>query len=405
MLERPREAKKTRGKLTLSVHAGEKRPFGHHALALPLLQTAAYTFEDTADLRQFMDARMWGLADGRVEYGRYGNPTVDHVERKLAELDAGEEAVLFSSGMAAITTSLLAILQSGDHLVVTQDAYRRTRQFCQAFLARLGIDCTVVPPGDIEAIEEALRPETKLIFSESPTNPYLRVMDLRALTELAHRHSVKACIDSTFASPVNQRPLDYGVDLVLHSATKYLGGHNDLLAGVVVGTRRLVPMIRQAMWVMGGVADPHVGFLLNRGLKTLGLRLRQQNATALAVAQFLERHPRVSRVWYPGLESHPDHAVAADQMDGFGGVVSFEIDGDLQATSRLVDALELPIIAPSLGGVETLIEQPALMSYYELTSEERLDVGIKDNLVRLSVGIEDEADIVADLERALSHLP
>lgn len=393
-----------RGKRTLAVHAGEVRPFSRHALALPLLQTAAYTFEDTADLRQFMDARMWGLADGRTEYGRYGNPTVDQVERKLAELDGGGEAVLFSSGMAAMTTTLLALLRSGDHLLITEDAYRRTRQFCQTFLARLDIACTVVPPADFQALERALRPETRLILSESPTNPYLRVIDLHTLAQTARRHGVKTLIDATFASPINQRPLTFGIDIVLHSATKYLGGHNDLLAGVVTGSLDLMPLIRQALWVMGAVVDPHSGFLLNRGLKTLALRVQQQNATAQAVAEFLEGHPRVRRVWYPGLESHPDHRVAAAQMDGFGGVVSFEIDGDLQATSRFVDAVELPIIAPSLGGVETLIEQPALMSYYELSSEERLQVGIRDNLVRLSLGIEDQVDIVDDLEHALSVL-
>lgn len=388
--------------LTLAVRGGEMRPFSQHALALPLIQTAAYTFEDTADLRQFMDARMWGLADGRTEYGRYGNPTVAQVERKLAELDAGDEAVLFSSGMAAMTTSLLALLRSGDHLVVTQDSYRRTRQFCESFLARLNIACTVVPPSDLGALEDALRPETKLILSELPTNPYLRVLDLHALSRLAKRHQVKTFIDATFASPINVRPLSFGVDLVLHSATKYLGGHNDLLAGVVTGSRDLVPMIRQALWVMGAVVDPHAGLLLNRGLKTLALRLRQQNQTGLAVARFLEGHPRVRQVWYPGLDSHPDHAVAAEQMDGFGGVVSFEIDGDLQATSKFVDAVELAIIAPSLGGVETLIEQPALMSYYELSTEERQDVGIADSLVRLSLGIEDARDIIHDLQHALS---
>jgi cystathionine gamma-synthase len=393
-----------RGSHTLAVHAGEKRPFSRHALGLPLMQTAAYTFDNTADLRQFMDDRMWGLADGRAEYGRYGNPTVNQVERKLAELDGGDEAVLFSSGMAAVTTSLLALLRSGDHLVVTQDAYRRTRQFCQTFLARLGIACTVVPPADLAAIDRAVRPETKLILSESPTNPYLRVIDLEALAAVARRRGVKTLIDATFASPINQRPLAFGVDLVLHSATKYLGGHNDLLAGAVTGSRELVPLIRQALWVMGAVVDPHAGFLLNRGLKTLSLRLHHQNATAQAVAQFLEAHPRIRRVWYPGLESHPDHAVAAAQMDGFGGVVSFEVDGDLQTTSRFVDAVAIPIIAPSLGGVETLIEQPALMSYYEFSTEERLEVGIKDNLVRLSLGIEDQADIIDDLDRSLAEM-
>ena len=386
------------------VHAGERRPYPHHALALPILQTAAYTFDSTADLCAFMEARMWGMEEGRTEYGRYGNPTVAAVEAKLASLEGGEAAVLFASGMAAITTTLLSLLSSGQHLVITGDAYRRTRQFCTTFLPRLGVDCTVVPAGDLAALEATLHPETRLIVSESPTNPYLRVLDLERLAETARRHGVRTLIDSTFATPVNQRPLEFGIDLVLHSATKYLGGHNDLLAGVVVGRADLIALIRQNLWVLGGVTDPHNAYLLHRGVKTLALRVRQQNESALRIARFLEEHPRVRRVWYPGLPSHPDHAVAAAQMKGFGGVVSFEVDGDLEATSRFIDAVTLPLIAPSLGGVETLIEQPALMSYYELSSQERQGLGIRDNLVRLSVGIEDPEDLIADLAQALEKV-
>ncbi len=238
----------------MAVHGGEVRPFSQHALALQLMQIAAYTFKDTADLRQFMDARMWGLADGRTEYRRYGNPTVAQVESKLAELDAGDEAALFSSGMAAMTTSVLALLRSEDHLIVTQDSYRSTRHFCESFLARLNIASSVVPPSDLRALENALRPETKLILSELPTKPYLRLLDLHAFSRLAKRHQVKTLIDATFASPVNVRPLSFGVDLVLHSGTKYLGGRNNLLVGVVTVSRDLVPMIRQSLWVMGAVA-------------------------------------------------------------------------------------------------------------------------------------------------------
>ncbi len=383
------------------VHAAEKRPFPHHALALPIFDTATYTFENTADLREFMERRMWGLVEGRSEYGRYGNPTVFAVEARIAALAAGQAAVLMSSGMAAVTSTLLSLLYAGDHLVITDDSYRRTRQFCLTFLKRWGITSTMVPAGDLEKLEGAIQPNTKIIVSESPTNPYLRVIDMEQFVEIAERHKVKTLIDSTFSTPINQRPLEYGVDLVVDSATKYLGGHNDLLAGVVVGSESLMAMIRQNQWVLGAVCDPHTAYLIQRGLKTLALRVRQQNRSALKLAEFLEDHDRVSRVWYPGLRSHPDHNVARQQMRGYGGVVSFELNGDLDTTSRFIDAVRIPLIASSLGGVETLIEQPALMSYFELSTEERLEVGIKDNLVRLSVGIESTEDLIADLSQAL----
>jgi cystathionine gamma-synthase len=392
------------GASTAAVHAGSRRPHAYHSLTVPVVQTATYTFENTADLCAFQEARMWGGADGRVEYGRYGNPTVADCEARLAALDHGEAAVLFASGMAAVTSVLLAMLPAGAHLVIGDDCYRRTRQFCLTFLKRLGITTTVVPMGNFAALEAAIQPNTRLIVSESPTNPYLRVVDLVRLVEIGRRHGVKTLIDSTFATPINQRPFDFGVDLVVHSATKYLSGHNDLLAGVVVGKAGLIESLRQSLGMLGAVVDPHNAALLARGVKTLGLRVERQNATAQAVAEFLEAHPRVRRVWYPGLPSHPDHPVARQQMLGFGGVVSFEIDGGLEATSRFIDALTLPIIAPSLGGVETLVEQPALMSYYELSTEERLAVGIKDNLVRLSLGIEDCADLLADLAQALERV-
>jgi cystathionine gamma-synthase len=340
----------------------------------------------------------------REEYGRYGNPTQRAVERKLAALDGGEAALLFSTGMCAITTTLLAMLGRGSHLVLTEDGYRRTRQFCRTLLHRLGIECTFVETGNYEALEAAIRPTTRLIFSESPTNPHLRVMDLERLVAIGREHSVKIAIDSTFATPYNQRPLDFGIDLVIHSATKYLGGHNDLMAGVVVGSHGLVSAIRDMQAMLGGITDPHTAYLLLRGMKTLGIRLRKQNENGIAVARFLEGHPRVWRVYYPGLSSHPDYKVACEQMQGFGGVVSFEIDGDMKTTSTFIDRLHIPYIAPSLGGVETLIEQPALMSYFEMTSEDRAAIGIADQLVRLSLGVEDADDLIADLEQALTSI-
>lgn len=388
---------------TLSVHGGTPRRKPHHALITPIYQTATFTFADTPELLEFTHNHTDLAGEAREEYGRYGNPTVSAVERKLATLDNGDDAVLFSSGMAAVTSVLLATLPTGAHVVMTDDCYRRTRQFCQTYLVRLGIETTVVPMGDYAALEAAIRPgRTRFIVSESPTNPYLRIADLQTIAALGKQYRVRTLIDATFATPINTRPLEWGIDLVVHSATKYLAGHNDLLAGVVVGQGSLIEAIREARGILGGVVDPQNAFLLERGLKTLALRVRQQNATAEAVATYLTSHSRIDRVWYPGLPSHPDHAVAAAQMSGFGGVVSFEVRGDIQDTSRFIDALRIPYISPSLGGVESLIMQPAIMSYHDLSPEERLALGIKDNLVRFAVGIEDTEDILNDLEQALA---
>jgi cystathionine gamma-synthase len=388
---------------TRAVHAGEARDKPYHALTTPIVQTSTFTFADTTDLIDFMEARMWGDEAERTEYGRYGNPTLAAVERKLADLDSGEAALLFSSGMAAVTTSLLSLLSSGAHVVMTDDCYRRTRQFITAFLNRYGVEATQVPVGDYEALEAAIRPETRVILSESPTNPYLRVVDVPRLVEIARRHGLKTIIDSTFATPINQRPLEFGVDLVIHSATKYLGGHNDLLAGVVVGSEYMVAGLRETQGMIGAVCDPNTAYLLLRGLKTLDLRVTRQNETGLKVARFLERHPAVRRVYYPGLPSHPDHAIAREQMEGHGGVISFELDADLEKTGHFIDALKIPYIGPSLGGVESLVGQVALVSYYELSSQERAEMGLSDTLVRLAVGIESVDDIIEDLAQALDQ--
>jgi cystathionine gamma-synthase len=385
-----------RGIGTLAVHGGERRPKLGNALATPIVQTATYTFADTAELRDHFERRI-----EREEYGRYGNPTQSIAEQKLAELEGAEDCLLFASGMAAITTTLFAVLSHGSHVVVTDDSYRRTRQFLTQVLHRYGIEVSVAPAGDYEAIEGAIRPTTRVLVSESPTNPYNYIVDLERFADIGRRHRVKTIIDATFATPFNQRPLEFGVDLVLHSATKYLGGHNDLLAGAVLGSAELIDGIRGLQAITGAIADPFTAYLLIRGLKTFALRIARQNASAQALAEFLQSHPRISAVYYAGLSTHPQHNVARRQMRGFGGVVSFEVAGDLDAASRVVDACLIPQIAPSLGGVESLIEQPALMSFYELTTEERLLVGIKDNLIRYSVGIEDSADLIGDLTAAL----
>lgn len=396
-----------RGDSSRSVHAGTSRKKALNSLTIPIIQSATYTFEDTADLVNFLEAKTWGNGEkNRDEYGRYGNPSISAVEKRLAALEGGEDAVLYSSGMAAITTLLLTVLKSGQHVVMTDDTYRRTRQFCEQTLGKFGIETTVVPVGDYDALEAAIiKGKTRFIISETPTNPYLRVADLERIKNLAKANRCLTMIDTTFATPINLRPLEWGIDFVIHSATKYLGGHNDVLGGVVIGNEARMKALRDARGVYGNVVDPQAAFLIERGIKTLGLRVRQQNETALNVARYLEAHPKIENVFYPGLPSHPDYDVAKAQMTGFGGVISFEVSGDLQTTGDFIDRLQIPYIAPSLGGVESLVEQPALMSYYDKTTEERLEFGIKDNLVRYAVGIEDALDILEDLEQALAGIP
>ncbi|HCF94799.1 MAG TPA: cystathionine gamma-synthase [Verrucomicrobia bacterium] len=384
---------------TQAIHCGEARPEALHSMTTPLVLSSTFTFENTQALIDFMEHRV----ERTEEYGRYGNPTQRSTERKLAGLEGTETALLFSSGMAAVTTTLLALLQQGDHAVFTNDCYRKTRQFASTVLAKMGVAFTMAAPA-LDAIEAAIQPNTRLVFSESPTNPFMNVLDLQGLGAMGRRHHVCTIIDSTFATPCNQRPAEFGIDLIIHSATKYLGGHNDMLAGAVLGPAELIQAVKDYQGMLGCIPDPHSCYLLQRGIKTLPLRVRQINQSGLQLARYLEGHPRVRRVWYPGLPSHPNYALAHRQMSGFGGVVSFEIEGTLKDGGRLIDAMRIPQIAPSLGGTESLIEQPALISYYHAAPEERRKVGISDQLIRLSVGLEDPEDLIADFEQAFRSL-
>ena len=393
-----------RGFSTRSVHAGEARPNPYHAVTTPIVQTSTYTFDDTDDVRAFKEMQRAGGRPKRGEYGRYGNPTSWAVEEKVAALEGAEDALLFASGMNAQTTVLLSFLSPGDHLVVTRDLYRKTRQFANTFLRRLGVETTYVPVADDEALARNLRPNTRLVFTEIPTNPYLRVVDLARTAEIVHQAGARLLVDSTFATPYNLRPLEHGADLVVHSATKYLGGHNDLLAGIVLGPAELIEPLREAHSMLGGVVDPGCAYLLLRGLKTLALRMERHNENGLRVARFLAEHPAVESVYYPGLPSHPDYERAVRQMRGFGGVVSFEVKGGMEGVKAFIDALRVPLIGPSLGGVESLVEQPALMSHYELDAAERLAIGVSDGLVRYALGIEDADDLIADLAQALGRV-
>jgi cystathionine gamma-synthase len=390
------ERRSKAGDSTRAVHSGERDRRESDAVTTPIFQTSTYWFPNSEQLRAYQEGRL-----PRDEYGRYGNPTWRAVENKLSELEGGESAVLFASGMCAATTTFFALLPRGGHLIVTSDCYRRTRQFIRQFLTKLNVETTVIEPADPKGLREAIRKNTRLFFTESPTNPYLRVLDLPEAARVAHGHGVRVIIDSTFATPVNHRPLLDGADLVIHSATKYLGGHNDLLAGVAVGSDEVIAEVREAVGILGGILDPHAAYLLLRGLKTLALRMARHNENGLRLARWLQGHPRVRRVYYPGLESHPDHTVAKQLMRGFGGVVTFELDADFDTTVRVVDRCRIPYLAPSLGGAESLIEMPALMSYWDLTAKERHELGISDSLVRLACGIEDSDDLIADLEQAL----
>jgi cystathionine gamma-synthase len=392
-------ARPSKGLSTRAVHGGESREKPFHSVTTPIVQTATYVFKNSQERIDYESN-----PEGREEYGRYGNPTKTVAERKIANLEGGEDAALFSTGMSAFTSTLLAMLSSGTHVIIMDECYRRSRQFCSQVLPRYGIDVSFLKTGDYEQLEQTITKKTRLIISESPTNPYLNVIDLERVANIANAHRVKVLIDGTFATPYNQRPLDFGIDLVLHSATKYLGGHNDLLAGAVVGNKGLIGAIREYRDITGGIVDPHGAYLLIRGLKTFALRMAQHNQNGMEIAQYLEGHPRISKVYYPGLPGHRNYDIAKQQMSGFGGVVSFEVDGDMETTIRFIDQVKIPYIAPSLGGVESLIEQPAIMSFYEMSKEERLAIGIKDELVRYSAGIENAEDLIADLDQALAKI-
>lgn len=386
---------------TFAVHGGEKRAHAHHAVALPIVQSSTFSFENTADLQRFMAGS--DTDPDRTEYARNTNPTVRAVEHRVAALDAAEDALLFSSGMAAITTAILTFVKAGDHVIMFRDAYRKTRSFVAKTLARFGIEHTLVEPGDLAALKEAFRPRTRLVITELPTNPYLRCIDLGALAKMCKDARAKSLVDATFATPINLRPLDHGIDLVVHSATKYLAGHNDVLGGTVAGSTSLISLVRELRSEMGPVADPHAAALIGRGLKTLSIRVARQNETALSVARTLERHPNVERVYYPMLESHPDHAVARSLLSGGGGVVSFVVRGGREAAARTVDRFRLATIAPSLGGTETLVEPHALLSYADMDEEALSHAGISPGLIRIAVGIEETADVVSDVEAALNQ--
>jgi len=395
----PAAPARPQGMSTQSVHAGELRQKAEGAISTPMFCASTFTFESTNALLRFVEGE-----DEREEYGRYGNPNERSVERKLAALEGAESAIVYSSGMAAIVGLLMSKLSAGDEIIFFDQCYHRSREFCAKHLARFGVITHQVKTGDFNAMEAAVNERTKMLVSESPTNPHLTCIDLEQFVAVGKSHGVETLIDATLATPFNLRPIDFGVDYVLHSATKYLGGHNDLLAGVICGSTEQLESVRNLRGILGSVNSPHNLYLLERGLKTFALRMERHNENGMRVAEFLESHPRVERVYYPGLKSHPSHQIAAAQMRGFGGLITFTVrDADWKETSRVVDSTQIARIAPSLGGVESLIEQPLVMSYYNCSPEDRKRFGISDNMIRLACGIENAEDLIADLDRALAQ--
>jgi cystathionine gamma-synthase len=388
---------------TLGIHGMDRVHHAHYAVSTPIVHTSNYYFNNTDEVYEFMKAKSEGRVIREHEYGRYGNPTQTECERKLAAVESAERAVLFSTGMAAVILTLMTFMRRDGHIIFTNDCYRQTRDFAANLLAEFGIQVSLVDP-TAEAIEKAIRPNTNIIFTESPTNPYLRCLDLPAVVKVAKQHKVMTIIDATLATPYNIKPLDLGVDVVIHSATKYLGGHNDLLAGVALGADGLMNDIYRMQRMMGATPGPLTCFLLERGLKTFGLRMEHHNRAGLAIARMLEAHPKIEKVWYPGLESHPDRKIAKDQMKGFGSVVTFMLRGDDAKTRKFIDSLELFLITPSLGGSESLVTQMWMMSFFDYPEDYRKKIGMEDNLVRLALGLEDVDDLIADIKQALDNV-
>ncbi|HTN77537.1 MAG TPA: aminotransferase class I/II-fold pyridoxal phosphate-dependent enzyme [Pirellulaceae bacterium] len=387
------------GPSTLAIHAGEARQKLAHSITDPIICASTYTFANTQAVIDYIEQKL-----PREEYGRYGNPGERVIERKLAALEGGEDAVLYASGMAAIVGLFMSKLSAGDEIIFFNECYHRSREFCTKHLARFGVVTRQVKACDYAAMADAVTPQTKLLVSESPTNPHLSCVDLESFVAIGKKFNVETLIDATLATPYNLRPIEHGVDYVLHSATKYLGGHNDLLAGVIIGQKDKLEPVRNLRGIMGAINSPHNMYLLERGLKTFELRMQRHNQNGLAIAEYLEAHPRVEKVYYPGLRSHTYYDVAKRYMRGFGGLVTFLVkDADWRKTADVIDAVKIPRIAPSLGGVESLIEQPLVMSYYEQKPEDRARFGIPDNMIRMACGLENTEDLIADLEQALAQ--
>jgi len=388
-----------KGSSTRAVRAGERTDPETGAVVTPIYETSVFAFTTT---QQLIDAVSEKTT--RDVYTRWSNPTITAAERKIAELEGAEDCAVFSSGMAAISTAIISFVSLGDHIVSVRDLYGGTVELLSNLIARFGVRTTFVEATDLSEIKSAVTENTKLFFLETPTNPTLKLVDLPKVAEIAKKANARVLVDNTFATPYNQQPLRFGCSVAIHSATKYLAGHNDVTAGAAAGPKELIGPMKKLRRILGGVLDPHAAWLMLRGMKTLALRVEKHNANGQKVAEYLEAHPKVERVYYPGLSTHPQHSLAKRQMKGFGGVLSFELKGDVNLTMRFVDSLKLALIAPSLGGTETLVSQPSAASHYFMNPDERRKAGISDSLIRLSLGIEDANDIISDLAQAFEKV-
>ncbi len=378
------------GLSTTAIHGGAAPVAPGTGIASPLVQSVNFAQET-------------GTSEGLL-YTRYGNtPNAERVQRRLALLEGSEEALVLSSGMGATACAMLALLRSGDHLVSSSWIYGGTRKLYTEDLVGMGIEVTLVNPLEPRAWRKALKKNTRAIFLESPVNPTCRVLELSSLQNLAHNEGIALVVDSTFASPVNFRPIEHGVDVVIHSATKYLNGHHDILAGVVCGNEPFIDEVRRKMMVWGQAPDPFACWLLERGLKTLDVRVKRQNENAMQIAEWCSKRPEIAKVHYPGLPSHPDHEIAKSLLDGFGGMLGIEIKGAGPAAMRFAQALKLFAYAASLGGVDSLVIEPRYSSHEHMSSEERARIGIPDGFLRMSIGIENVEDLIADIEQALQQ--
>ncbi|MCU1239838.1 MAG: hypothetical protein JWO71_564 [Candidatus Acidoferrum typicum] len=386
-----------RGAQTNAVHAGEGNKHGIGVgVGTPIARTSTFTFSSTAEMK------LW--AEGKSKayiYTRYGNPTLAIAEQKIAALEGAEAAVVTASGMAAISSALLGALKCGDELISTAQLYGGTYRLMRDVFGDLGIKVHHVGT-DLAGIDELVNSRTRVLYVESPTNPTVRLVDVAKAAQFAKKHNLVSIIDNTFATPVLQQPIKLGYDMVVHSATKALAGHSDVIAGVAVGDKKWMERVQHMVIYLGGSMDPEAAYLLNRGIKTLGLRVRKQCENAMAVAKFLEKHPKVARVFYPGLPSHPDYKLAKRQMRGFGSMLAFDLKGGLPAARRVCDRVQLFLLAASLGGVESLVVLPIYTSHYNMTAEELTRAGVSPGMVRVSIGIEDSEDLIADLQQALA---
>ena len=388
---------RARGAQTNAVHAGEGNKHGVGVgVGTPIARTSTFTFSSTAEMK------LW--AEGKSKayiYTRYGNPTLAVAQEKIAALEGAEAAVCTASGMAAISSALLGALKCGDEVISTAQLYGGTYRLMRDVFADLGIKVHHVGT-DLAGIENLVNSRTRVLYVESPTNPTVRLVDVEKAAQFAKKHKLISIIDNTFATPLLQQPIKLGYDMVVHSATKALAGHSDVIAGVAAGNKKWMDRVQHMVIYLGGSMDPEAAYLLNRGIKTLGLRLRKQCENAMAVAKFLEKHPKVGRVFYPGLPSHPDYKLAKKQMRGFGSMLAFDLKGGLPAARRVCDRVQLFLLAASLGGVESLVVLPLYTSHYNMSAEELARGGVTPGMVRVSIGIEDAEDLIADLRQALA---